>query len=57
MQDYKQVPWAPTDIDAGAGAVFSNVLDYVKQLRMMMHRALPIISKWTRGTHHGLDHD
>lgn len=41
-QNYKQVSWARTDIDVGAGAVISNVLDYAKWLRMMMHRAPPL---------------
>lgn len=39
---YIQLPWTATDIDSGAGAVISNVVDYGKWLRMMMHRASPL---------------
>lgn len=39
---YNELPWSATNLDAGAGAVISNVLDYAKWLRSLLHRTEPL---------------
>jgi len=39
---YTLTPWSSTDHVAGAGAVISNVVDYAKWLRSLIHRAPPL---------------
>lgn len=41
-QQYLDVPPPPSGIAGGAGSIISNVIDYSKWLRMMIHRKAPI---------------
>lgn len=40
--EYVELPWSPTTLDGGAGAIISNVVDDVKWLRMMIQQSSPI---------------
>jgi len=39
---YTLIPWSATDLDAGAGAVISTVVDYARWLRSLIYRAPPL---------------